>query len=345
MDDDGELKKRGESQSAKTAASIENARRFLYDEDEPELGIPANTPMSPGASRTNLSATQLGDGKSKDRLNPIAAAFMAAISSCRTRASRRVLVIVGGAAVLLMLILFIMALTGGESHTRTKEIQNKVLAAGITSKSDLNNKKGPQHHALSWLASVDKISVDSAFLLERYALAVLFYSTAGITEHNKAKGGWANQENWMTDKGFCSWYGVECGFKKPEFDGDASITAVTLKSNRLSGSLPTELVAMNRLITLDLTDNALSSTLPEVLHQSTALEFLLLGKNSLKGAIPQSWSDFRSLRELDLGHNQFVGAVPTGIFSMRDLQKLGLEYNEFEGSIPEAVSSLQKISK
>ncbi len=348
MDDDGELKRRGEgsssSQASRTAASIENARRFLYDEDEPPLGNPANTPVSV-PSRTSLSATQLGGGDSKlhSRLSPITAAFLATLSSIRNIGIKRLMIVAGGAAILVVLVLLF---TGeGKSPMKMKKLMKTITEAGVSSKSDLTDSKSPQYHALNWLANIDKASDDDSFVLERYALAVLFYSTSGTTEHVNPRGGWLNQKNWITETGFCTWHGVECAMKKANFDGDDHVTSLVLAENQLKGSLPSELVAFEKLVTLDLTGNTLSSTLPIKLSSLSQLNFLYLGKNELQGTIPTNYAEMTTLREMDLGHNELVGSVPLSIYGMKDLRKLGLEYNQFEGSIPNEVIGLEKISK
>lgn len=348
MDDDGELKRRGEGSSAshasRTSASIESARRFLYDEDEPPIGNPANIPV-PIPTRTSLSATQLGgdDTKLRNRLSPITAAFMATLTSIRNIGSKRLMIIVGGAALLTTLVL---VFTGeGNSPKKTKQLTKAITEAGLTSKSDLTNSKSPQYHALSWLANVDKASRDDPFVLHRYALAVLYYSTSGTTDHVNPRGGWYNQVNWISDKGLCTWYGVECGMKKASFEGDDHVTSLILPDNQLKGNLPSELVALEKLVTLDLTGNALTSTLPTQLASMTQLNFLYLGKNQLQGTFPENYAQFANLREIDLGHNELVGSVPLSIYGMKNLRKLGLEYNQLEGSIPNEVVGLEKISK
>lgn len=347
--DDGELKKRGEAssslQASRTAASLESARRFLYDEDEPPP--PANVPVSPPTTRTTLSASQLGGSKPRsERLNAVTAAFMATLTNCRNMGTKRLLVVLGGATLLALLIFMITSLVGGESHSpgRMKQISNKVISAGLTSKSVLKDKTSPQYHALSWLANVDDAPLEGAFLLQRYALAVLFYSTSGATEHVNPKGGWFNQLNWMTDKGYCTWNGIEC-LGRSNSQGDKSVAAIKLPDNSLTGTLPAELVALDGLVTLDLTGNALTSTLPPNLSELTLLNFLLLGKNELQGTIPESYGKFFIIREMDVGHNELRGTVPTSIYSLSTLRKLGLDNNEFGGAIPDDVKGMEKISK
>ena len=346
MDDDDDLKRRGEgaSQSSRTAASIESARRFLYDEDELPLGNQANAVVST-TSRTSLSTTQLGgdEGRRRTRLSPIYAVLMAALSSIRNLGTKRIMILLVAAAIVLTIVL--LCTDNSQSPIRTKKLRNKVIDAGISSQNDLTNSKSPQYHALKWLANVDKSSADDDFVLQRYALAVLYYTTADSLDHDKPEGCWHNQVNWLTNKGFCSWHGVECGMKNSAFDGNDHVTSLVLPENQLRGTLPSELVALEKLVMLDLTGNLLTSTLPTQLPIMAQLNFLHLGKNKLHGTIPGNYGQFASLREMDLGHNELEGSIPLGLYAMKGLRKLGLEYNKFEGPITNEVNGLEKISK
>jgi hypothetical protein len=150
----------------------------------------------------------------------------------------------------------------------------------------------------------------------------------------------------MTDKGYCSWFGVECGMKDPKFDGNDEITKLSLPNNLLKGTLPSEIRSLSQLIVLDFTDNLLSSTIPLELLSMNSLQYLHLGKNQLQGSLPEDrWDDANNLRELDLGHNDFHGTLPIMLFLLTDLRKLGLEYNRFMGELPNAVASLQRLCK
>lgn len=334
------MKQRNESKSSYTSASIESARRFLYDEDEPPPGNPGNTPL-PTTSRTNLSARHFGGDTSKDRhrLNPIVVVFAATANTCKAFGFRRFMYLLGIVAGVMMVALGIKSLFRSvetSHHHSMKNLSSELVSAGLTAEEVLKDKSSPQYHALSWLANVDKTSKNDPFWKEKYALAVLFYSTSGTSVHKKPIGGWANQENWMSDQGVCSWYGVECEYSEsgPTFDGDDYITSIKLSGNYLVGPLPAELKACEKLITLDLSYNSLTGTLPDGLSELAQLNFFLMGKNSLTGDIPSSYGTFYNLRELDLGHNQFGGTIPEGVISSPSLRKLGLESNMLDSPFP-----------
>jgi hypothetical protein len=65
--------------------------------------------------------------------------------------------------------------------------------------------------------------------------------------------------------------------------------ALWLNSNRLSGSIPTQLGALFALTTLALSSNQLTATLPTELGLLSNLDSsypILLGNNSLSGVVP-----------------------------------------------------------
>ena len=61
---------------------------------------------------------------------------------------------------------------------------------------------------------------------ERYILTALYNATDGPN--------WTNNTNWLSDRPLGEWYGVVT-------DDDGRVTALELRSNRLRGSIPSEL--------------------------------------------------------------------------------------------------------
>ena len=69
--------------------------------------------------------------------------------------------------------------------------------------NDLSNENSTRYKALLWLVDDELVeSPDSPFMLERYILAVLYYSTGYF--------GWNNSTGWLSNQPICSWYGVTC---------------------------------------------------------------------------------------------------------------------------------------
>lgn len=341
-----------------TSVSIENARRFLYDEDDdlPMTGNPANTPLPSGAGSAfpppprRGGSTDLSKGGDHRRVNTCAAACLATCGTWKGYGSKRLLLLICGVGILLASVWVIVALVNSEeehaNYSRVNGIHAKVTAEGITSQSDLETVGTPQYHAVQWLANVDgaKLRANSPYLMQRYVLAVLFYSTSGTEEHVKPKGMWNSQTGWLSAAGLCIWEGVECEADPngPRFDGDGVVTALNLTSYGLAGNLPSELKALNKLTRLDLSKNGLVGTLPKDLVSLQELKVLILRDNQLSGTIPTDYGlKFSNLRQLGLGVNKLHGGIPREVEHMVNLRALGLEHNELEGLIPE----LEDLSK
>jgi hypothetical protein len=362
----------GLTRRAGDAAGMESARRFLYDEDEPETsnmmfgGNPANIPLSgqvvlPTARPSSSSSRGGGHGDSKknnrSRLSPITAAIMSTVATCRGYGIKRLLIVSVGMSALILVILASVGIAKnkGEKNnsSRIKKMTKQIVNAGITDASQLSTSGTAQYHALRWLANVDPagLSHSDPNMLQRYALAVLFYSTSASMEHIDPISGWRDQDGWLTGSGFCSWYGVECEVQlgadsdkaTTHYDANAPVTALNLTDNRVDGTLPTEFTALTSLIQLDLSKNQIKGTLPKELVQVYSLRDLWLRDNQIEGTVPTDFGLFDNLRQLHLGTNKLAGYIPTELKNIRDLRALGLENNMLQGRIPD-LKDLEKIA-
>jgi len=322
----------GKEGAVKTLSSIDRARRFLYDEDEAPDGNPLNVPLPPKIFH---------DKPKSQRINPFVAACLATCSTCTSYGLKRLCYAFVVIVVLAGFTYLITAWTKVErvetSTERVNGIMSEIVDAGISSMEQMTTEGTPQYHALHWLADVDKSNADTPFLAQRYALAVFFYSTSEDDSHTAPKAGWKNQQNWMTSKGICIWYGVECQTSEngPSFDGNGAVTNVTLASNKIEGTLPSELIALEDLLYLDLSQNSISGSLPRGLSDMVYLRSLLLRDNSLGGALPKEYGSFENLRQLNLGHNNLIGKIPKELEHIVTLRALALDSNEFTGPIPD----------
>ena len=129
--------------------------------------------------------------------------------------------------------------TGGKSPSTSSEtphvVQNdqssdlkaKLIGASGSSLLDISS---PQFHAYSWLV---EDSASAAYsderLFQRYALATLYYSTAGVQ--------WTSSDSWITSTDECQWYGIS-GCDEAD---DGEIVSLELFGNNLVGTIPSEL--------------------------------------------------------------------------------------------------------
>ena len=167
---------------------------------------------------------------------------------------------------------------------RYNAIRDVILESGFTDPTHLDTEGTAQNLAVRWLTDDDpaRVEVDDDALLQRYALATFFFSTYVSTEYKDAFGTddlsrtdnntddfeWNHMDHWMTDKGICMWYGVTCpphlheGLEKTQYNDNNDILHLNLTDNNIQGTLPSELVALENLITLDVGRNRLEGTIP-----------------------------------------------------------------------------------
>nr|GMC69124.1 probable inactive receptor kinase At1g48480 [Ipomoea batatas] len=126
----------------------------------------------------------------------------------------------------------------------------------------------------------------------------------------------------------CNWPGVTCENER--------VTVLRLPGSSLSGSIPPYTLSnLTRLRTLSLRLNRLSGQLPSDLSQCVELRNLYLQGNRFSCAIPASLFDLHSLVRLNLASNNISGQLPPRFNNLTRLRTLFLENNQFSGSITE----------
>ena len=153
-----------------------------------------------------------------------------------------------------------MGMCKGEKPLTSKR-DAKILSwmIEVSSENLILLKSSPQHQAACWILHKDRSKSrrrSHAKLLQRYALVVLHFST---TQSGKKVWDWpiaaddptAEKTNgkWMSQKHHeCSWYGIQCGFRK-------NVVLLDLGYLKLDGLLPRELGLLTRLSDIDLHGN------------------------------------------------------------------------------------------
>ncbi|KAL6660091.1 hypothetical protein ACP70R_002213 [Stipagrostis hirtigluma subsp. patula] len=158
-----------------------------------------------------------------------------------------------------------------------------------------------------------------------------------------------NKLNWGRNISLCSWHGVTCsadrsrisalrvpgagliGAIPPNTLGRlVSLQILSLRSNRLSGSLPSDITSLPSLSSIFLQHNELSGDLPS--FSSPNLNTLDLSYNSFTGQIPTGLQNLTRLSVLNLAENSLSGPIPN--LKLPSLRQLNLSNNELNGSIP-----------
>jgi hypothetical protein len=201
----------------------------------------------------------------------------------------------------------------------------------------LKDPDSPQSMALQWLKSpLNSDFDDEDRLIQRYALATFFYSTAGE--------GWSSNFLWMSSSDECIWYstsksGTIC-------DQDGRLRELDLQENKLFGSIPQEVVMLSEsLQILRLTKNSLSGTIPSILHELSILEHLDLSANTLGGSLPGELGLFgASLTHLTFFNNDIGSTIPAELIQLSNLQVLDLGSNTLTGTIPSQIGLMRNLA-
>jgi hypothetical protein len=159
---------------------------------------------------------------------------------------------------------------------RYNGMRDVILGSKFTSIDSLDTPGTPQNYALRWLSEEDpaKLEVDDDSLLQRYGLATFYFSTYVYAEivdsaSGTSGGGWKYMDYWMSDKGYCMWFGVSCpphlfeGREEVQYNENSVIMRLNLTENDIRGFIPSEIAALENLVSLDLGTNKLSGTIPK----------------------------------------------------------------------------------
>ncbi|KAL3535794.1 hypothetical protein ACH5RR_004255 [Cinchona calisaya] len=170
-----------------------------------------------------------------------------------------------------------------------------------------------------------------------------------------------NRLQWNSSGSACNWVGVGCNANQSyvyslrlpgvglvgQIPGNTlgrltQLRILSLRSNRLTGSLPTDFSNLKALRSLYLQDNNFSSEFPPSLTELTRLIRLDISRNNFTGSIPFSVNNLTQLKGLFLEDNGFTGTLPS--INPPSLQQFDVSNNRLNGSIPETLARFPKSS-
>ncbi|CAA2988408.1 Tyrosine-sulfated glycopeptide receptor 1 [Olea europaea subsp. europaea] len=88
--------------------------------------------------------------------------------------------------------------------------------------------------------------------------------------------------------------------------------AIYIRSNSISGTIPTEIGQLKFITALDLSNNNFSGSIPDTISNLTNLEKLDLSGNHLSGQIPASFKNLHFLSSFNVAYNNLDGPIPVG---------------------------------
>lgn len=254
-----------------------------------------------------------------------------------------------------------------QNTVRFREIWEVITFEGISEPEALLNATSPQARAMRWIAYSDpaQLEPDNQIIIQRYALAVFFFNSymffvqkvnaQQIIEHENGDQfqgvptvGWYAQDYWLTEKGICLWYGVECGLRQingiqqNQYDDNDHIVAMNLTNNYVWGTIPNEIKGLSSLERLDLSRNRVSGRFPAEVRRLTKLRYLKLQDNRMTGPLPIQVGFMQSATDVVISNNEFTGSVPTEIRNLSNLITLDFSKNKLSKQFP-SLSGLLRL--
>ncbi|KAG8652986.1 probable inactive receptor kinase At4g23740 [Manihot esculenta] len=165
----------------------------------------------------------------------------------------------------------------------------------------------------------------------------------------------SNSLNWKQSSSVCrEWTGVTCngdqsrvialrlqgeGIQGPippnTLSRLSAVQILSLRSNGISGSFPSDFSKLGNLIDLHLQFNNFSGPLPSDFSEWKNLSIIDLSNNGFNGSIPNSFSNLTHLTSLNLANNLLSGFIPN--IEIPSLQSLNLTNNNLTGSVPRSL--------
>mmetsp|Transcript_57967 Transcript_57967/g.67653 ORF Transcript_57967/g.67653 Transcript_57967/m.67653 type:complete len:539 (-) Transcript_57967:534-2150(-) len=157
------------------------------------------------------------------------------------------------------------------------------IFAPISSEESLKDKTTPQYLAMDWIVNRDGANMtlrEVDKIIERYALAVFYYSTQGEN--------WERQYNFLSDLDVCEWKGYDpfndwSGVQNCNERG--KVISIEFFFENITGTIPSELGSLTELVNLDFAVNNLYGTVPVSLSTIETLSELELFRNDLTGSM------------------------------------------------------------
>ncbi|KAL3944451.1 MAG: hypothetical protein SGBAC_001479 [Bacillariaceae sp.] len=207
----------------------------------------------------------------------------------------------------------------------------QVLYSSISGDEVFRDPTTPQSKALEMISreiqgnTFDVRNVSDQYLSERYALRVLYYSTAGDA--------WlVNDHNFNSTMNTCTWMNATQG-NRLLCNDLGEVTDMFLNVAGLNGTIPSELGVLTSLSQLSLAKNNLSGTIPSSLGELKDMKFMQFALNSLSGRIPAAFERFTKLERFIMHVNQLTGTLPN--LWRDEFRRLRINDNKLTGTIPE----------
>ena len=212
----------------------------------------------------------------------------------------------------------------------------------------LSQTDTPQGKALLFVTgAADYDSMPQSKKIQRYALAVFYYSTylqahAFWTDPTD----WTSAWQWMTTTDECLWEGIVC------HETSKKVTAIILPAHALSGGLPIELALLDEINEIDLSQNFLHMTPSQhddhrVFGMLPQLQKLEMGDNYIlteNTGLPSSLGKLQQLQRVSFSYNLLQGPLDGAVVAnLQQLTHLEIESKYLSGTLPRQLGQLERL--
>jgi len=255
---------------------------------------------------------------------------------------------IGGVSALVVIAIIVSVVvvtTGGvdpEKAAMKKEL-TKALSPFNVNTDDMFDEDSHQGKAFAWLFDNKDQAYHRSQLLQRFALACLYFSTYRIeTLYSPNPPAWINATNWLTSENECTWNGVQCN------DRD-KVEGFSLEQNQLTGKIPMETVLLkDHLKTINMTSNLIYMEADDMqfFEHLTQVETILLDDNYIHSeeGVPTYLGACTDLKKLRMSYNLLEGQLDNTLFhQLSQLTHLEIESNFLTGSIPQSIGKLENL--
>jgi len=252
---------------------------------------------------------------------------------------------------------------------RFDHIRYIILDSQVSTPAAIQDTKSAQFAALLWLVREDPrhLDPDNTYLLQRYGLAVLWFSTTKSnyyhvseeyisTENDNGRkleghdmDKWFHHDDWLSELGVCGWSGIKCYPRDNGLDhdgnNDGDVMSIDLRRNNLRGAFPSDIFrTLPYLKSLDLSENALAGTISEDIGKLRDLECFNFTANNIVGSLPDSIGDVSSLKVFHMSFNHLDNTIPYSIYKLEKLRDLDLSRNSLAATIPREIGALKQMT-
>jgi len=180
--------------------------------------------------------------------------------------------------------------------------------------------------------SARSVSFKHRRLLERYILALFYYSTAGPIA-------WVQKNGWLGAEDVCTgWMGISCS--------GGRVSIINLPFNNLDGRIPHEFWGLSRMQEIHMYGNSIKGSLSSSISKfARTLTVLQLHMNEFTGPLPRGLTQLTHLEEAILYGNNFSGAIPSDIGNLKKVKILDIFANFITSSLPQSIGQMSSLSE